>query len=274
VVLGLFNAAGNAGGLLAAGPFAAVLQTVGWRASFVVAAGLLLLLAALIALLVQDAPPGHKEAHAGPALPWYAGIGDVLRTRNVWLLGTYAGVTLGITAVVQGLWMVPFLQDVYGMSKQHAANLLTLWAVGLTVGVLAWGVAADRVFHSTRRPILVSLVLCALTLAPLALWGGGVPEGLIAPLLLAGGFTTACWTPAYAQVRGTARAVLVGTAIGLLNFAFFFGAGLALQVAGIALDGRTGPGLDAPYRALFAGFIAAALIAFVAVWFSNDVEVR
>ena len=39
-----------------------------------VAAGLLLLLAALIALLVQDAPPGHGSVESGPRAPWYAGF--------------------------------------------------------------------------------------------------------------------------------------------------------------------------------------------------------
>jgi sugar phosphate permease len=197
-------------------------------------------------------------------------MGDVLRGRNVWLLGAYAAVTLGITAVVQGLWMVPFLQDVYGMSKQRAANLLTLWAVGLTAGVFLWGLVSDRVVRSTRRTILISLVFCAVVIAPLALLGGRLPEVALPLLLLGGGLATACWTPAYAQVRAGVPAALVGTAIGLLNFMFFFGAGLAQQVSGLALSGRTAAGDDDPYRVLFAGFLAATVAAFVAVWFSEE----
>src|SRR3712207_9542636 len=68
--------------------------------------------------LFRSPPPNTRH--------WYTGLGAVLRNRNTWLLGAYAAVTLGITAVVQGLWMVPFLQDAFGMSKQRAANLLTL----------------------------------------------------------------------------------------------------------------------------------------------------
>ena len=270
-VVGLFNATGNAGGLIAAGPFAAVLQAVGWRASFIVAAALMLALAALIFVVIRDAPAGmeHQRQQAPPA-SWRAGLGEVLRTPNTWLLGTYAGVTLGITAVVQGLWMVPFLQDIFGMSKQRAANLLTLWAVGLTVGVFLWGLASDRLFHSTRWTILISLALCALALAPLALWGGRLPVAAIPVILLAGGFTTACWTPAYAQMRASVRVPLVGTAIGLLNFAFFAGAAIAQQATGIGLAGRTAAGDDGPYRAMFAAFVVVVLLAFLAVWFSNE----
>ena len=270
-VVGLFNATGNAGGLIAAGPFAAILQGVGWRTSFVVSAALMLALAALIFLVVRDSPAGDvRQTDAAGSRSWYAGIGDVLRTRNIWLLGAYAAVTLGITAVVQGLWMVPFLQDAFGLSKQRAANLLTLWAVGLTVGVFLWGLASDRLVHSTRRTILASLLCCALVLLPLAVLGGDLPQASIPFILLAGGLSTACWTPAYAQMRASVPPALVGTAIGLLNFAFFFGAGLAQQVTGIALSGRTAPGEDGPYRAMFAGFIAVVLAAFVAVWFSRE----
>ena len=268
-VVGLFNATGNAGGLVAAGPFAAILQGVGWRTSFVLSAALMLALAVLIFLVVRDSPAGD-EIGTAPTAPWYAGIGDVLRTRNTWLLGAYAAVTLGITAVVQGLWMVPFLQDVFGMSKQRAANLLTLWAVGLTVGVFLWGLASDRLVHSTRRTILASLLCCVLVLSPLAVFGGRLPEASIPFILLAGGLSTACWTPAYAQMRASVSPALVGTAIGLLNFAFFFGAGMAQQVTGIALSGRTAVGEDDPYRAMFAGFVAVVLAAFVAVWFSRE----
>src|SRR5215208_3388476 len=269
-VVGLFNATGNAGGLIAAGPFAAVLQAVGWRTAFVVSATLMLALAAMIALVVRDSPHGDPVYRATESRRWYAGMGEVLRGRNVWLLGAYAAVTLGITAVVQGLWMVPFLQDVFGMSKQRAANLLTLWAVGLTVGVFLWGLAADRLVRSTRRTILASLLLCAAVIAPLALLGGRLPEATLPFILLAGGLSTACWTPAYAQMRASVSPALVGTAIGLLNFAFFFGAGLAQQLSGLALSGRTAAGHDGPYRAMFAGFVAAALVAFVAVWFSKE----
>ena len=273
-ITGLYNAIGNAGGLLAAGPFAAVLRAVGWRTSFVVTALLILTLAGLIAALVRDAPSASPESggagRASDSGPWYRGMGAVLRVRNTWLLGTYAAVTLGITAVVQGLWMVPFLQDVFGMSKQRAANLLTLWAVGLTVGVFLWWLASDRLVHSTRRTILASLLCCVLVLSPLAVFGGRLPEASIPFILLAGGLSTACWTPAYVQMRASVSPALVGTAIGLLNFAFFFGAGMAQQVTGIALSGRTAVGEDDPYRAMFAGFVAVVLAAFVAVWFSRE----
>ena len=271
-VVGLFNATGNAGGLIAAGPFAAVLQGVGWRAAFVASAVLMLALAVLIFLVIRDSPHGDVGGATTGRGTWYAGMGEVLRGRNFWLLGTYAAVTLGITAVVQGLWMVPFLQDVFGMSRQRAANLLTLWAVGLTVGVFLWGLASDRLVRSTRRTILASLLLCAAVIAPLALFGGRLPEAALPPILLGGGLATACWTPAYAQMRASVAPALVGTAIGLLNFMFFFGAGLAQQLTGLALAGRTGPGDDGPYRAMFAGFVAVVLVAFVAVWFSREPE--
>jgi MFS family permease len=158
------------------------------------------------------------------------------------------------------------------MSKQRAANLLTLWAVGLTVGVFLWGLASDRLVRSTRRTILASLLLCAAVIAPLALFGGRLPEAALPVILLGGGLATACWTPAYTQMRTSVAPALVGTAIGLLNFMFFFGAGLAQQLSGLALAGRTGPGDDAPYRAMFAGFVVAALAAFAAVWFSRETE--
>src|SRR5215213_9553203 len=107
-VVGLFNATGNAGGLVAAGPFAVALQAVGWRVSFAASAFLLLVVAAVIAVCIRDAPAGSTVPdHAESGTAWTDGVVAVLRGRNIWLLGTYSAVTLGITAAVQGLWMVP-----------------------------------------------------------------------------------------------------------------------------------------------------------------------
>lgn len=273
-VVGLFNAIGNAGGLMAAGPFAAVIDRVGWRAAFVVAAALTVVAAGLIAVFVRDAPPGSPadEPARGVAPPWHAGLGRVLRTPNTWYLGAYAAVTLGITAAVQGLWLIPFLRDAFGFSEQRAANLLTLWAVGLTAGVFLWGLAADRFFRSTRRTILISLVLLGATLAVFAIGGGRLPTAALPGLLLLGGLGCACWTPAYAQMRASVPPALIGTAIGMFNFAFFFGAALAQQLTGLALAGRSEGG-DGAYRLMFAGFIVAVAGAFVAVWMSDECRV-
>lgn len=268
-VMGLFAATGNAGGLAAGGPLAAAVGAIGWRESFAVLAALIALSAVAVWLLVRDAPPGAASGTGGPSV--LAGAGAVLRHRNTWLLGTYAFVSIGIIAAMQGLWTVPYLRDVYGTSRQAASNLLTLWAVGLIIGNPLWGYLADRVVRSRRRVLLASVLLHAPVWAVLIARPSGLPLLLVGALIVWGGFTNGCWIPAYAQLKDSLPASVAGTSVGFLNFAFFAGAAAYQQVTGGLLDlsGVTADPAGA-YRGMFALFFASALVAAAAVWLSSD----
>lgn len=267
LVTGAFGAIGNAGGLIAAGPLAVVISALGWRTSFAAMGGLMALAAVSVWVLVRDAPPEVSVARgsAGGAL---RGAGDVLRHHNTWLLATYAFVTLGILAAMQGLWTVPYLRDVYGLSKQAAANLLTWWGAGLIIGLPFWGFVADRVVRK-RRPVLLLSVALHLPVWALLWWRpAGLPVALLGGLFLWAGFAIGCWTPAYAQLKDSLPAAVSGTAIGLLNFAFFAGAAAFQQLTGAILDGATTP--EGGYRAMFALFTVALGLAACAIALSRD----
>lgn len=268
-VTGVFAAVGNAGGLTAAGPLAAAITALGWRESFVLLAALTLLAAALVWLVVRDAPPGAPSERAGASV--FAGAGAVLRHKNTWLLGLYAFISLGILASMQGLWTVPYLRDVYGMSKQSASNALTLWAVGLIVATPLWGYVADRVARSRRRVLLLTAVLHGAMWALLVWRPADLPLPLVVGLIFWGGLTNGCWIPAYAQLKDSLSPVVAGTAIGFLNFAFFAGAAAFQQATGGLLD-ALGDASDpaTPYRAMFALFLLAMAVAGAAVWLSAD----
>lgn len=287
-VAGIFTAAGNVGGLVAAGPLAALIEAAGWRVSFLWSAAIMLLAAALVATIVRDHPADLErdppasavEAAKLEAVSWSslrARLSLVLRTPNLWLLGVYAFVILGVLSSMQGLWTVPYLRDVYGMEKQEASNLLSLWAVGLIVAMPVWGALAGRVLRHYRPVILASLALHAALWLLLALRTSGLPVPLLYALVLYAGFTNGCWIPAYAQLKETVPAAAVGTAIGLLNFAFFLGAAVFQQVTALLLQWLTpaaGHAGVAAYRAMFIFFLVALAGAFVAVACSRDMEVE
>jgi predicted MFS family arabinose efflux permease len=267
-VTGAFGAVGNAGGLIAAGPLAAVIAALGWRTSFAVMAGLMVIATVSVWVVVRDAPAAshHRDDASGGVL---RGAGTVLRHRNTWLLGSYAFVTLGILAAMQGLWTVPYLRDVHGLSKQAASNVLTLWGAGLIVGLPFWGYLADRVVRRRRAVLLVSVALHLPVWALLAWRPADLPVGLVGGLFLWSGFVDGCWTPAYAQLKDSLPAAVSGTAIGLLNFAFFAGAAAFQQITGAVLDVAGGSPAHG-YRLMFGLFAGALVVAALCLSLSRD----
>src|SRR3954447_15488860 len=150
----------QAGQVLSALPFLALLHVAGWHAAFGSAAAASALVAVLAFLVVRDAPGGAPER--GPAVsPREIGR----RLRAVWgrpgtRLGFFSHMAVQFSMnVFTLLWGVPYLVSAQGLSAGTAGALVALFVVctitfGPLVGVL-----------TTWRPLRRSrLVLAVVTL--------------------------------------------------------------------------------------------------------------
>ena len=222
---GLFTATGPLGGLLAARPLAALVEIVGWRAAFGVIAALLFATALGAALFIPDVG-GSQSGTAAKAKAWtdaWAGLRRAIKLPNLWLTGAYTFVALGILSSMQGLWTVPFLTDIYGLDPAEAAGVLQAWSIGMLLALPAWGYLVDRVTHTRKWTIVASIVLHSLPWITLMIAPTAWPRDALFVLFLYLALTNGCWMPAYALVRATSPPAIAGTALGMLNFAFFLG---------------------------------------------------
>jgi sugar phosphate permease len=283
---GAWTSVANLGGLTAAAPLMALITLAGWRLSLGGVGLVMLATALLIYVFVRDSPselglPSLADIDDLPPPPsgtrWPMPLGQgvllVLREPNTWLLGSYAFLLFGTMTMMQGLWAVPYLMDVYGQSQQQAANALTLWAVGLIVGCTLWGYVADRIVGSRKRVVLVGAIVYALLWALLAIRPAGLPVGLLWVAMFWGGFFASTWIPSYAQLKDTVPPQVVATAMGILNLFFWLGGAVYQQVSGLILaefpklDGHT-PVVG--YQALFWLCLASVGLSVVLVALSKD----
>ena len=283
---GAWTSVANLGGLTAAAPLMALITLAGWRLSLGGVGLVMLATALLIYVFVRDSPselglPSLADIDDLPRppsetrrpMPLDQGVLVVLREPNTWLLGSYAFLLFGTMTMMQGLWAVPYLMDVYWQSQQQAANALTLWAVGLIVGCTLWGYVADRIVGSRKRVVLVGAVVYALLWALLALRPAGLPVGLLWGAMFWGGFFASTWIPSYAQLKDTVPPHVVATAMGILNLFFWLGGAVYQQVSGLILaefpklDGHTPV---AGYQALFWLCLASVGLSVVLVALSKD----
>jgi MFS family permease len=153
----------QAGQVLSALPFLALLHVAGWHAAFGSAAAASALVAVLAFLVVRDAPGGAPER--GPAVsPREIGR----RLRAVWRrpgtrLGFFSHMAVQFSMnVFTLLWGVPYLVSAQGLSTTAAGALVTLFVVC----TIAFGPVAGAltVWKPLRRSRLV-LVVVALTAA-------------------------------------------------------------------------------------------------------------
>jgi MFS family permease len=223
---GLTLSVGGLGALISTAPLALAAEALGWRGAFVGAAALTFAFAALVWLVVRDAPPGkafHEHAHE-PLGQVIRGVGTVLANRELHRLLPLSAVAYASMLAVLGLWGAPYLTDVHGLDVVAAANILMGMAVTMMVGSLAYGWIAPR-FGTYKWLVLAGaggVVAIYALLALLPPLGGAAIALLIGLAGLLGSYSVLL----ISHVRSLFPDRLVGRGLTAANLFNFVGVGL------------------------------------------------
>jgi len=279
---------GNAGALLASAPLAFLVGLVGWRAAFYWLGAFMLIMALLNFIMLRNKPrdKGFPTVSEIDGVDYYAqktttpvsfreNIGKLFRMRNYWLLAIYAFVIYGTVMGFQGLWCIPYLQHIYGLPKQQAANILMFWAIGMGVGCFTIGWASDRLLKSRRKASLYGMIVYMISWLPIIIWPASIPIWMFYPLLFIMGFWCGSYVPNYAHIAEGQPHSFIATANGMLNIWYFAGGALFQMLMGLVLDSYGKVGDKFPlqaYRMSFVFCLATLLIGAIAVYFTIDTQ--
>lgn len=145
---------GALGVVVATEPTEFLVRLIGWRHSFLVFAGLILL-AALLILIV--APRKDTVGAAAPLAFQAKQMAAIMRLPLFWRLAPLLALTSGVQIGIQTLWAGPWFRDVLGLDREGVAHHLLWLAVAFMVGILAVGVIADRLGRRGIGPLQVML---------------------------------------------------------------------------------------------------------------------
>jgi len=271
-IVGFAILLGNIGSMLATAPLAEVLRYVSWRSVFALIGGLTLVLAVLSWIFVRDHPgqaglPSLRElegkaAHPPHAGHWYEGLLIVLINRaswpGFWVTFGYAGSFFAFA----GLWAVPYLQTVHGMSRDIATQHTSLLLAGFAFGAMTIGAVSDRI--GRRRPVLIGVgVLYLLCWLPLVL-ALPLPGATSYLLFLFMGVGAASFTLSWACVKEVNPHALSGMATSVVNTGVFLGTGILQPLVGWTLDrAGTSQGAAAQYRLGILIFFVCVVAGFI-----------
>lgn len=267
---GLIQGVGNAGMLLSASPMAWLVEEHGWRAGFLVSAGLALAVALLVFLLVPNTRPERATTHS----TLRSEARDVLRIgwsprlRGVIIL---AFSSFAAAIAIRGLWGGPWLMEVKGFGRVDTGNALLPLTLALVLGPMVYGILDRRLGH--RRALLAGGHLtAAIALLFVAASGPGgilsnalgvpfLPGTIDVWLFLAFGAAIAVQPLLFAMGRAAVTPDHAGKALAAVNLSFFAGAAI--------LQAMTSPvaalwGLSA-VMVFIAMVVLAATVAFLAL---------
>jgi MFS family permease len=267
-VTGVSLLLGNAGGVLAGVPLARAVAAFGWRSAMVASGLVTFAMAAAIWIYVRDDPSekgyrshAHATVLARGSLPAGQALKMVMARRDTWLLFFAGGLSASPLLVFAGLWGVPFLTQVYGLDRSHAASMtsamLVAWAVG---GPLA-GALSDRLGRRKLPYLLVNFIAAVL-------WGifliGHLPSGLLYALFAAIGLTSGGVIIGFAYSREANHPGASGAVGGVVNLGVMGIAAILQPILGYILDRHWDGTLAAGARVYDAGAYSAAFFWFFA----------
>jgi MFS family permease len=230
LLTGLAQALGMVGAVCGQAPLGAAVTAWGWRPSLVGLAGLGLLLAAALWMVLRD---DERRGEGGGTGALVAGLRRVVAVPQSWLASVVSLSLTGPMLAFAALWAVPFFVAKYGLGLAEAAGLASLLSVGWGVGAPVIGLLSDR--WQRRR----SLLLVGTATSTLALAGAiYLPLGTIAAgaLLLVAGIAGSSMVVTYAAAREWNRPADSGAVYGFVNTATV-GSGAVLQpLLGYLLD--------------------------------------
>ncbi|MCP5037804.1 MAG: MFS transporter [Rhodobacteraceae bacterium] len=259
-VIGI-GAFGNIAGSL---PMAWAVEAMGWRQTMAGLAGVTIIVAAAIWLLVQDPPSAHSEGSPkGSVL-------DLLKIPALWAIFPLMFVNYTGPAGLRGLWAGPLLEDIYHLDASGIGAVTLAMGLAMVVGNFAYG-PLDRIFKTRKWVIFTGNMLSVACL--FALWAA--PEGgllQITMLLAAIGLFGSSFPMIVAHARSFFAPHLVGRGVTLVNMFGIGGVGIFQFASGnIFASARVdATSTVAPYQAVLLFFAVPTLIGCLLYLFSRD----
>ena len=244
---GILLAVGNIGALISAAPLVALMSIIGWRNCFHVV-GIFTLMAALFTwIMVRNKPSelnfptprdlmGLPAAPPAPKVSLGSAVKAVFANPQFYLLGVLLFSYYGTFMGVGSLWAGPYLQNVYGLSKQAAGNIIMMFPLGMVFGCPLSGYISDKILKSRKKVLLAGVALHALSYIPLVFFTDKMSITQLYALFFWYGLSGGAFVSCFACAKETCEPRFAGTAVGSLNIFIFVGGAFYQQVMGLVIQ--------------------------------------
>jgi len=276
---------GIVGAVFAGTPLRILVVAFGWRNTMLVSAAVTFMICAGVWVIVRDYPgekgyAGFTDAAAARGensrQRIFAGIVEVLRYPNTWLLFVIPGGLVGCVLTFGGLWGVPYLSTHHNLPTTQAAALNSALLVAWAIGGPIFGGLSDRI--GRRKPLYFLGYALAVIGWSIILFIPNLPIFLLAALLVITGFASGCIIISFAFAKESVPAHLAGTVNGVINMGVISGPTLLQPAVGWMLDRYwTGALLQgvrvydlAAYRAGFLLMLVWALLSLILLFFTRE----
>ena len=269
---------GNLGALLSTRPLMWLIEQAGWRDAFWFVTAYTLFSGILAWMILRNTPKECSFPEIAAAsqeiVSMRSALKEVFQTHRFYLVTIASTLYYGTLMNVGGLWSGPYLQDVYGLSKDVASSIVMFFTLGMILGCPVSGWLSDKVIRSRKKVLLLGIILHTLVYIPLAFFTASIGTPTLLYLLFAlFGFTGGFFVVCFACVKETTEPRYAATAVGGLNMGIAVGAAFFQYICGLIIDshGKIGSvyGADA-YASAFQLCMLMMIVSAVFMFFFKE----
>ncbi|MDZ5472288.1 MFS transporter [Bacillus sp. 31A1R] len=259
-LIGIAGMTGSLGFLLATVPFSVLIVSLGWRGAFFTAGVVLCLCSTwLYFIFVKKANQPLFVKKEGPREKITVLLRRVCLNRQAWALFLcHFGLVGGYIGFI-GSWAVPYMIDVYGISRLDASQLVLISLLGALIGAPLIGWLASYL-GAIKRTYVVFHLMVLLCWSTFLFFPNHPPFYILIILFFMIGFGFGSNSLTFAIVRQTFPVTESGIVSGFANTGGFLSAVLLPSIFGFILDyfqATSGQIVDGYYYGFFTPVIFA-----------------
>jgi len=281
ILIGFGSSIGMLGAVAGEGPFREMIDLIGWRLSNVFLGVLGIVLALAIFLVVRSDPPEMRKFDEKKKKAKSHILSDlkiVCKNGYSWLNAAVSLFLYVATPGFAGLWGIPFVHTVYGMSIKLAGYAVSMVFVGWAIGGPVLGHFSDKL--SRKKPILLFSSLIGAFLMAIVVYVSALPLWILFLLFFLIGFISGAQLLNYSYAIDLMPESVKGTAAAFNNCIVVIGAAAIQPLVGFVLDknwvGQMEKGIriysPEAYKIALTFFPLAFLLAFIFGLFLKRME--
>ncbi len=285
LISGLSLCFGIVGAVCAGTPLRILVNEFGWRTVHFYSAAITLIIGLGAWRFVRDYPKekGFQDYVQTPESDSTSTkrtiIKDVLKVftyPNTLLLFLIPGGVVGAILTFAGLWGVPYLTTLHGISPATAAALTSTLLVAWATGGPFFGWLSDKII--SRKKLYLGGCFISIIGWTIILLAKNISLIQLIPVLLITGFSSGCMIISFAFVKESVPRALAGTVSGVINMGVMMGPMVLQPAVGWVLDrmwtGGTSEGVriyDAiAYRSAFGLLLGWLILSFILLLFTRE----
>ena len=279
-VISWFFLFGGIGNIIGTAPLSWLVQSMGWRVGYGSIAILMITMAVLAFFIVRQPPEDYvvaddlsSSSSGAPKASLLSVLGSAMKNKNFWCIAIWYMTIAAVHYAFNGMWAGLYITDVYHLSKLEIGGILTLGAVGFSIGnpIVMW--LSSHVFHSFRIGMAMVNILALIGAAMIAFCTESLPYWSLYLVTLFIGLSVAASSIAYTATRVVFGARMAGPLAGVWSFVLFGGGGCMQLIIGSCVNSAKSAGLPlgGSYHTAFMILFVCSIIGTIAGLLLKDV---